>query len=95
MTLPEFDLVQTQWLKKYDLESRERWEMTRWQTFLLMKVHDTKNRLKSPQDLVLFSWEKREQSKNAEILKNTELFNKIFPSKLNEPVRKSKRQVRG
>lgn len=79
MTLPEFDLVQTQFLKKYDLESRERWEMTRWQTFLLMKIHDTKNRLKTPKDLVCFSWEKNEQTKNLELLKDRELMDKLFP----------------
>jgi len=77
MTLPEFCLIQDGFVKKFEMESRERWELTRWQTYLLLQPHSDKGKLNNVKQLAVFPWEQPDKEAK-EVLQNKDLF-KIFP----------------
>lgn len=43
--------------QKIEYESRQTWEVARWQAFLSMLPHVKKNALKKPTDLAKFPWD--------------------------------------
>lgn len=44
--------------KHAEYESRERWEIARWQTYFMLMPHLKKNTIRKPSDLQKFPWDK-------------------------------------
>lgn len=55
--------------ERTEAEMKDRWERTRWQTFILVGVQMPKNKRIKPTDLITFPWEK--EYKKRKIVKHT------------------------
>ena len=84
--MKEFVLIQNGFVERFEIENREEWERTRWQTFYLIhpRVREAA-KIKKPTDLITFNWEKEfKKEDTGEFIKNNiALFDEIFPKTLN------------
>lgn len=79
LTLKEFYLIQEAQIERWQIEQRDKWELARWQCFIMLQPQVKKGTLKKPQDIIKFEWE----TEKIDINKiNKEIFD-IFPKKLN------------
>lgn len=79
LSLKEFYLIQEANIELWKIEQRDKWELARWQCYILLQPHTKKGTIKSPIDIIKFEWE----TEKIDINKiNKEIFD-IFPKKLN------------
>lgn len=80
-------------LKGYREAERSKWEVARWQMFLLMQMHPNikkHQKPKSPQEWIPFEWERKKQERKAKAPKRCRVtkrerdkLNKIFSETIN------------
>lgn len=77
MTPREFQQAMESVRQKHDHETRQRYELARFGSYLDIQPHLSerdRQKIKSPQDLISFYWEKDSQSISTEMVNEAELF---------------------
>ena len=84
MTPKETGFIQEAYCKSKELNSREKWELARYNAYFGLLPHQGKGKNLEPTDLGKFEWERKEAGERPTYTKEEELFFEKMGNKKNK-----------